>query len=106
HPCSLYLISFFFQAEDGIRHATVTGVQTCSLPISLRASGLCPLCGTGGPSAVVLMRSNVGPGPSGLRSKLRWPWLVPLVAEIHEIGRALCREIEWKWLYGLWGIRK
>src|SRR2546430_3989797 len=24
---------FFFQAEDGIRHLTVTGVQTCALPI-------------------------------------------------------------------------
>src|SRR6266542_5380577 len=24
---------FFFQAEDGIRVATVTGVQTCALPI-------------------------------------------------------------------------
>src|SRR6266542_6053970 len=24
----------FFQAEDGIRYATVTGVQTCALPIS------------------------------------------------------------------------
>src|SRR6266542_3687730 len=24
---------FFFQAEDGIRGATVTGVQTCALPI-------------------------------------------------------------------------
>src|SRR6202789_3026511 len=25
---------FFFQAEDGIRDAVVTGVQTCALPIS------------------------------------------------------------------------
>src|SRR5207245_6287873 len=30
------VIYFFFQAEDGIRDATVTGVQTCALPI-------CPL---------------------------------------------------------------
>src|SRR5207245_7051908 len=28
------LCVFFFQAEDGIRDATVTGVQTCALPIS------------------------------------------------------------------------
>src|SRR5256886_16452460 len=44
HPaehCYLILISvlllffFFFQAEDGIRDLTVTGVQTCALPISL-----------------------------------------------------------------------
>src|SRR5438094_8103419 len=26
---------FFFQAEDGIRDRTVTGVQTCALPILL-----------------------------------------------------------------------
>src|SRR6266568_8922080 len=26
---------FFFQAEDGIRDGTVTGVQTCALPILL-----------------------------------------------------------------------
>src|SRR5256886_6940826 len=28
---------FFFQAEDGIRDLTVTGVQTCALPICLVA---------------------------------------------------------------------
>src|SRR6266511_5828956 len=28
---------FFFQAEDGIRDFHVTGVQTCALPILLRA---------------------------------------------------------------------
>src|SRR2546427_3032006 len=28
---------FFFQAEDGIRDLTVTGVQTCALPISCNA---------------------------------------------------------------------
>src|SRR5689334_10726598 len=27
------LVIFFFQAEDGIRGGTVTGVQTCALPI-------------------------------------------------------------------------
>src|SRR5688572_33150959 len=26
-------VFFFFQAEDGIRDLTVTGVQTCALPI-------------------------------------------------------------------------
>src|SRR2546430_11508702 len=31
-------ISFFFQAEDGIRDLTVTGVQTCALPICIRKS--------------------------------------------------------------------
>src|SRR2546430_6841238 len=39
HAGSLELLSFnfdcFFQAEDGIRDLTVTGVQTCALPISI-----------------------------------------------------------------------
>ena len=30
----LLLLFFFFQAEDGIRDTSVTGVQTCALPIS------------------------------------------------------------------------
>src|SRR2546430_17097227 len=30
---------FFFQAEDGIRDLTVTGVQTCALPIFTGALG-------------------------------------------------------------------
>src|SRR5689334_24054011 len=31
---SFFYFFFFFQAEDGIRDGTVTGVQTCALPIS------------------------------------------------------------------------
>src|SRR5437763_6942340 len=30
-----FFFFFFFQAEDGIRDTSVTGVQTCALPISL-----------------------------------------------------------------------
>src|SRR5256886_551823 len=33
---------FFFQAEDGIRDLTVTGVQTCALPISGDRTPSCP----------------------------------------------------------------
>src|SRR5688572_13478143 len=32
--CATTDASFCFQAEDGIRDLTVTGVQTCALPIS------------------------------------------------------------------------
>src|SRR5260370_25368340 len=32
------LVFFFFQAEDGIRDSSVTGVQTCALPILQRVS--------------------------------------------------------------------
>src|SRR5256886_10251202 len=38
-PYAVYL--FFFQAEDGIRYLTVTGVQTCALPILLGTSESC-----------------------------------------------------------------
>ena len=31
--CFLFFLFFFFQAEDGIRDWSVTGVQTCALPI-------------------------------------------------------------------------
>src|SRR2546430_12691738 len=50
----VYTFLFFFQAEDGIRDLTVTGVQTCALPISrlavapsLQADGVCSGCGLG-----------------------------------------------------------
>src|SRR5256886_9819791 len=48
---SVSVLFFFFQAEDGIRDLTVTGVQTCALPILRRRrraergrSILCPEC--------------------------------------------------------------
>src|SRR5438270_6131714 len=41
--CWCFCFFFFFQAEDGIRDLTVTGVQTCALPISA-CLGLTPAC--------------------------------------------------------------
>src|SRR5256886_8569138 len=35
---------FFFQAEDGIRDLTVTGVQTCALPIYLNLLVITDVC--------------------------------------------------------------
>src|SRR5205085_7622641 len=35
----VFILFFFFQAEDGIRDLTVTGVQTCALPIYPVAKG-------------------------------------------------------------------
>src|SRR5260370_32477279 len=43
------LYFFFFQAEDGIRDSSVTGVQTCALPIlpvAIEATELPRLCGS------------------------------------------------------------
>src|SRR2546430_7695556 len=43
---------FFFQAEDGIRDLTVTGVQTCALPIcTLASTGRVVLAGTAAATA-------------------------------------------------------
>src|SRR6185369_17858733 len=39
---------FFFQAEDGIRDSSVTGVQTCALPISEGAGWRKSGCGREG----------------------------------------------------------
>src|SRR2546430_6772715 len=38
------VLFFFFQAEDGIRDLTVTGVQTCALPICRAMRGRSRRC--------------------------------------------------------------
>src|SRR2546430_13517531 len=54
---------FFFQAEDGIRDLTVTGVQTCALPIwtttTLRApSPVVTVTGEGARKVVVVLDTS------------------------------------------------
>src|SRR2546430_9013033 len=66
--CLLYVF-IFFQAEDGIRDLTVTGVQTCALPIYLlvpageavrtRGSSLRPSSGPGTASPAGTSRSPI-----------------------------------------------
>src|SRR5688572_31887691 len=41
----VFYVFFFFQAEDGIRDLTVTGVQTCALPISQQRNTVNALSG-------------------------------------------------------------
>src|SRR5437762_12153773 len=61
--CSvIFYFFFFFQAEDGIRDTSVTGVQTCALPILGRPSRLAPAANrspqrdsTYGPSGITAM---------------------------------------------------
>src|SRR5207245_6036883 len=91
------LALFFFQAEDGIRDATVTGVQTCALPISGRLlvtlatynehDNLKPLVEAiheQAPHADILVIDDNSPDGTGR-----------LADEIAaEIGRASCRERE------------
>src|SRR5688572_26510267 len=56
----IFFFYFFFQAEDGIRDLTVTGVQTCALPISM----LGRQTSTGGAIRMVEFRNsaNIPPG--------------------------------------------
>src|SRR5262249_59618836 len=60
---------FFFQAEDGIRDWSVTGVQTCALPILQAGRG----AGRAGGVERGTRRPRVGgePGPGGRRRVVR-----------------------------------
>src|SRR2546430_11770426 len=86
---------FFFQAEDGIRDLTVTGVQTCALPISATLPTK-----LGGLLKTPLRWSRI-------RAAISWPLLHRVAISNHrlvsfthgqvtfrwrEIGRASCRE--------------
>src|SRR2546430_1068523 len=69
-----WLTIFFIQAEDGIRDLTVTGVQTCALPISPRRAhpGAHVYRGVraprrGGPHAVRLLERELGAAGAGGR---------------------------------------
>src|SRR5207248_8293274 len=78
---STYLQScsrFFFQAEDGIRDRTVTGVQTCALPIS-RSSTAWHWAGVSGWVASIRVRALDQARPSSMtavnvagRCAVRW----------------------------------
>ena len=73
------IIFFFFQAEDGIRDWSVTGVQTCALPI-FYMSGF----GAAG--------STLGVPDIGLMSATEMADRVRALAASAQIGRASCRE--------------
>src|SRR5438309_9735467 len=53
----MYFFFFFFQAEDGIRDGTVTGVQTCALPISHLWAGVA-VAASGVASGVFVVIAN------------------------------------------------
>src|SRR2546430_15818430 len=84
------LFFFFFQAEDGIRDLTVTGVQTCALPIcDARTLFLDPgrrlpaaAAGARGPAGEPAPLQAARLVPRGLGGRLRRRW----------VGRAPRRE--------------
>src|SRR2546430_11175700 len=89
--CGEILRFFFFQAEDGIRDLTVTGVQTCALPISLQSPSATrpplpspsptptPINWSGDPMLKRFVWRGIGPASMGGRID-------------DKIGRASCRE--------------
>src|SRR5438046_9039657 len=81
-------MSIFYQAEDGIRDWSVTGVQTCALPLwaHFHGSGGALICGFPGHLSGVCANQTPHWGvPSGRRSG-------PLRGGGAEIGRASCRD--------------
>src|SRR5436305_13136955 len=66
----LCIVFFFFQAEDGIRDADVTGVQTCALPIS-RVSSRSSGWRRAASNATTPSRPTRSPCASGARAPLR-----------------------------------
>src|SRR5689334_24537283 len=83
-----FFFFFFFQAEDGIRDGTVTGVQTCALPIFASKWQFLPYIERGIHQFNRVDVCNVG----GLTEAMK----VAGWSEAHyvdlKIGRASCRE--------------
>src|SRR5437879_13374355 len=72
----LSYVYFFFQAEDGIRYTSVTGVQTCALPISAKVTEPCQAV-----AGAVTFAARAALGVTATASE---PW---------EIGRGACRVV-------------
>src|SRR5256886_2353164 len=85
---ALTLIFFFFQAEDGIRYLTVTGVQTCALPISPRRALLSLSLTVAVYTAAAAQ--TAAPAPSGataawtlkMKGDIRWQQVTPAGAPL------------------------
>ena len=105
----LLLFFFFFQAEDGIRDTSVTGVQTCALPISVdcRNETFDPETERENTTPLLTVDPQLVSGVEGaiLRNETRYTdefldYLnldglshpKPNLPQLQEIGRASCRE--------------
>src|SRR5690554_7143132 len=78
---------FFFQAEDGIRDADVTGVQTCALPIYLSFEPCCFAVREPIPRYVLNflpLKMMVSPGDSSVPASID-----PIITEDPPAARAL-----------------
>src|SRR5207245_6001501 len=92
---------------DGIRYATVTGVQTCALPISgvasallirddfeggLRSFGLPDYIENGGRELPLVVQDKIFVGDNILLTDPTWTGPTAPGSLWYEIGRASCRE--------------
>src|SRR5437016_7516835 len=94
-----FFFVFFFQPEDGIRDWSVTGVQTCALPISAplrrsrasegRERAMPPALRGDGETRHRNMRTRLAPPGARPCSCPIWEGIPPGEAKI---GRASCRE--------------
>src|SRR5690554_7729771 len=97
-----YVGFFFFQAEDGIRDADVTAVQTCALPISrviqpgsIAEAWLSFIAGSRRCGAASARTDAAHRGAAAQAAKRRLPARARRVqapGDPSEIGRASCRE--------------
>src|SRR5207249_8610518 len=96
----LWRLSFFIQAEDGIRARNVTGVQTCALPISHRRQVTPGVHGVWADARVAwddvrrarsALQPRVGCELRSARDSMRRMEARDVVRR-DEIGRASCRE--------------
>src|SRR5207245_7525025 len=84
------VLVFFFQAEEGIRDATVTGVQTCALPIY---DGVVVTRGRRGERSIAAAEFFLGPLMTALAAdellvETRWPVPTPGTGwGLHEVAR-------------------
>src|SRR2546430_3043226 len=91
---------FFFQAEDGIRDLTVTGVQTCALPISSprRAAAPSPaakIVPTPGTNMLATAAPPASPALAPTAPPSRAPTLFPMPSRSEE--RRVGKECRSRW---------
>src|SRR5438046_8327421 len=86
------LLFFFFQAEDGIPDWSVTGVQTCALPICILLDAAA-LLGSRPAQAARVRPGRRSDGAAGVgRGRDQTADAVVHADSRAEIGRASCRE--------------
>src|SRR5438552_6602233 len=81
---------FFFQAEDGIRDDLVTGVQTCALPIYLRARVALSVLRAFAPSCLIPSCDHRKSRPCRDDRLLDRPRIMPQRSEERRVGKE-CR---------------